>query len=146
MPIIGVRFSIGTMAAIENEMQISMSQETGNSRRMAEESGHLEREKRTVTEMIRIYCGDHHRAEDGLCSECNDLLTYAIKRLDCCLFGADKPICANCQIHCYKPAMREHIHEVMRYAGPRMLWRHPVMAARHLLDKSRPAPDLPRPR
>ena len=35
------------------------------------------------------------------------------------------------------------VREMMRYAGPRMLWRHPVLAIRHLLDGRRPAPDLP---
>ena len=30
--------------------------------------------------------------------------------------------------------------QVMRYAGPRMLWRHPILAIRHLLDGQRPLP------
>ena len=30
--------------------------------------------------------------------------------------------------------MRARIREVMRYAGPRMLLSHPLMALRHLLD------------
>ena len=30
--------------------------------------------------------------------------------------------------------MRERVREVMRYSGPRMLWRHPVLAAAHLMD------------
>ena len=30
----------------------------------------------------------------------------------------------------------------MRYAGPRMLWRHPLLSLYHLLDKRREAPDL----
>lgn len=28
--------------------------------------------------------------------------------------------------------MRQRMQEVMRYAGPRMLWHHPVAAIRHL--------------
>jgi hypothetical protein len=32
---------------------------------------------------------------------------------------------------------------VMRYTGPRMMWRHPVLAVRHVLDGRRPAPALP---
>jgi hypothetical protein len=38
--------------------------------------------------------------------------------------------------------MREKIRDVMRYAGPRMLLTHPVMAIAHLLDGLR----KPRPR
>ena len=33
------------------------------------------------------------------------------------------------------PQMRERIRAVMRYAGPRMITRHPVAAVRHLLGK-----------
>jgi hypothetical protein len=29
--------------------------------------------------------------------------------------------------------MRARIQTVMRYAGPRMLWRHPVLALRHFV-------------
>jgi hypothetical protein len=31
----------------------------------------------------------------------------------------------------------------MRYAGPRMLLRHPVLALRHVADGKRPAPPKP---
>ena len=37
-------------------------------------------------------------------------------------------------VHCYQPQMREQIRQVMRYSGPRMLFHHPVMAIRHLID------------
>jgi len=47
-----------------------------------------------------------------------------------CPFGPDKPTCAKCPIHCYKPQVRERVREVMRFAGPRMLLRHPVLAVR----------------
>jgi hypothetical protein len=39
--------------------------------------------------------------------------------------------------------MRARIRAVMRYAGPRMLFRHPVLAFFHLLDRRRGAPQLP---
>lgn len=55
-----------------------------------------------------------------------------------------KPTCANCPIHCYKRDMRGAIREVMRYAGPVMLLRHPVLAIAHLVDGRRPAPEWPR--
>jgi hypothetical protein len=32
----------------------------------------------------------------------------------------------------------------MRYAGPRMISRHPVLAVRHVIDGRRPAPELPK--
>ena len=103
--------------------------------------------------MIALYCRDHHAGDDaqgaagdeegdpavasggdGLCPECAELLDYARLRLEKCRYGADKPTCANCETHCYKPAMRERVREVMRYSGPRMLKRHPVLAVAHLVD------------
>ena len=32
---------------------------------------------------------------------------------------------------------------IMRWAGPRMLWRHPILTIRHLIDDRRPVPELP---
>jgi len=37
------------------------------------------------------------------------------------------------------------MREVMRFAGPRMMWRHPYLAIRHLLDERKKAPELPKP-
>jgi hypothetical protein len=94
----------------------------------------IAREKQTVRAMIRLYCRAHHGGGDGLCADCREVLDYAFCRLDRCPFGAEKTTCARCPIHCYKPSMREQARRVMRYAGPRMLWRHPVLAVRHWLD------------
>ena len=38
---------------------------------------------------------------------------------------------------------REEMKRIMRWAGPRMLWRHPILTIRHLIDDRRPAPELP---
>lgn len=62
------------------------------------------------------------------------MLDYAHQRLERCKFGEDKPSCTRCPVHCYKPAMREQIRQVMRYSGPRMLLHDPIMAIRHLWD------------
>ncbi len=92
------------------------------------------RERKTITAMIRLFCRGRHGARGSLCEECQQLQAYAMCRLDRCPFGAEKPTCANCPVHCYKPQRREQIREVMRYAGPRMLLRHPFLAMGHLLD------------
>ena len=94
----------------------------------------MSREKRTIEAMIGLYCRDHHGTRDGLCNDCRELRDYAHARLDRCRFQENKPTCARCPVHCYKPAMRTRVAAVMRYAGPRMLRRHPVLALRHLLD------------
>lgn len=94
----------------------------------------LEKEKKTIAAMIGIFCRDHHRtAGEALCPDCNDLLEYAGKRLDKCPFGENKGACSKCEIHCYKPDMRKYVTAVMRYSGPRMLRKHPLLAVDHLL-------------
>lgn len=98
--------------------------------------GRLERERATVAAMVRLFCRAHHGG-GALCSECAALLAYANYRLDRCPFEADKPTCVACPVHCYRAAERQRMREVMRWAGPRMLWRHPYLAIRHLLDERR---------
>lgn len=88
-------------------------------------------EKLTVEAMVRIYCHDRHGC-GGICEDCRKLLDYAFARLDRCPQASAKPTCAQCSVHCYRPEMRESIRVVMRYAGPRMIFLHPVMAIRHL--------------
>lgn len=97
----------------------------------------IEREKRTVGVMIALYCGANHSTKGELCGECRKLRDYAFARLDRCPFGARKPTCAKCPVHCYKPAMKDQIRKIMRYAGPRMLYRHPALALMHQLDSLR---------
>jgi hypothetical protein len=102
----------------------------------------LAREQHTIEAMIAMYCHDHHAVAGGdVCPACAALMDYARVRLDTCRYGTEKPTCATCPTHCYKPVMRERVREVMRYSGPRMLKRHPVLAVAHLVDGRRPAPD-----
>lgn len=91
--------------------------------------------------MIGIYCKDHHDTKDQLCPECDELREYAFIRLDKCKFGEEKPTCANCTVHCYKPDKREQVRAVMRYSGPRMLLRHPLLAIAHIVDGKKTPPD-----
>jgi len=97
------------------------------------------REDKTVAAMIALYCHQHHSG-DGLCPECSALLDYTRQRLDKCPFQEGKTTCAKCPVHCFQPAMRERIRAVMRYSGPRMIFRHPIAAIRHLIDGRRKEP------
>jgi hypothetical protein len=107
----------------------------------------LAREAKTIAAMLRIWCRDHHgelvRNADRLCPECAGLLAYACKRLGHCPYGPAKPTCVHCPIHCYGKRQREQVRDVMRYAGPRMLTRHPWLAIAHLIDGRRPVPPRP---
>jgi hypothetical protein len=100
----------------------------------------IEREAATIRAMVVIFCHDLHGTEDGLCADCTTLLRYAEERLVRCPFGEEKPTCANCPVHCYKADMRERVRAVMRYSGPKMALRHPVLSALHLLDGRKKPP------
>ena len=100
----------------------------------------LARERLTMGKMVGIYCAAHHKSlDDALCDSCHEFLDYAELRLEKCPYGEDKPTCANCPIHCYKPARKAQAKAIMRYAGPRMLLRHPFLAIAHQLDSFRKA-------
>lgn len=96
----------------------------------------IDNERRTVELMIRLYC----RSKEGnsqLCGKCKELLEYADSRLSKCHFGENKPTCRRCPVHCYRPEMRRHMQDVMRYAGPRMFFYHPIIAIRHIFRELR---------
>lgn len=103
----------------------------------------MQREAQTITAMINMYCRHHHE-RPRLCPECLALLRYSRKRLSSCPFQEGKTTCGKCSIHCYQPKMREKVRQVMRYAGPRMMLRHPWMAFMHLLDGLRKKPIDPK--
>ena len=102
----------------------------------------ISREKLTIKKMIDLYQAKcpQASAEPG---HYEALFVYAQKRLDKCVFGEEKPACKQCPVHCYQPAKREEMKQIMRWAGPRMLWRHPILTVRHLIDDKRPVPELP---
>ena len=104
------------------------------------EGKRLAREWRTIAAIIGCYCHDHHATGAALCPECQELLDYAAIRLERCRFGLEKPVCAKCPVHCYQRARREQVRAVMRFAGPRMLRRHPILSLRHWLDGYRKVP------
>lgn len=93
-----------------------------------------EQEKLLVSQMIRYYCRKKHHTKQGLCDQCAQLDTYARNRSEHCPFMENKTFCSNCKVHCYKPEMREKIRQVMRFSGPRMLLKHPIMVIRHGIE------------
>lgn len=100
----------------------------------------MTRELRTIKAMIHMYCRDQHENKRALCAECKELLEFARFRLEKCPFQENKTTCAKCPVHCYKPVMREKIRTVMRYAGPRMFYQHPILTLYHIIDGRRKEP------
>ncbi len=94
-----------------------------------------EKERKLIPVMIRSYCHGKHKAKgENICEECKALTEYALFRLEKCPFKVNKKFCSFCKIHCYKPEMREKIKDVMKWAGPRMIFTHPVFAFKHVFQ------------
>lgn len=81
---------------------------------------HLDREKHDAALPAEV-----HHPNSGkrvFCSECADLLTYAIqKRIRCPL--DPKPTCKKCHVHCYSREYRAKIRGIMAYSGRRMVMK-----------------------
>jgi hypothetical protein len=107
---------------------------------MSQKRPRIDRENQTVGAMIHMYCVAKHHV-NHLCPDCCELKDYALERLDKCPFQEGKTTCVKCPVHCYRPSMRERIRIVMRYAGPRMTYRHPAMTLFHLVDGMRNKPE-----
>jgi hypothetical protein len=94
----------------------------------------LEREDKTIKSMIRIYCTGEHKSKHGLCTECEEVYAYTTFRISKCPHKEHKPACTNCEIHCFKPQMKDKIKVIMRYSGPKMLIYHPILSFMHFFD------------
>ncbi len=110
---------------------------------MSSLNSRIERESKTVSAMIALYCHKHHGSGKELCIECLSLEGYARQHLQRCPFQAGKTTCVKCPMHCFNSGNRDKIRMIMRYAGPRMLYRHPLVTVRHLIDGRRQKPVSP---
>jgi hypothetical protein len=80
-----------------------------------------EKDQHILEQFVDIYCRGKHGTNNGsLCTDCENLLSYSLQRLERCPQDP-KPDCKHCEIHCYKPVYREKIRDVMRYSGKRLL-------------------------
>lgn len=102
------------------------------------------REKTVISQMVCIHCAGVHDAAarteraycgEAVCPACKELDDYAVLRTERCRNMDSKTSCEECGNHCYAPEMRERIRAVMRYAGPRMITKHPIAAIRHLAGR-----------
>jgi hypothetical protein len=111
----------------------------------------LNKDLKTLAVFIGTYCKHHHQdqvkaparlkthdvnaianQELELCPSCRKLLTHAfVKRSHCPMHP--KPACKHCPNHCYAPAYRQMIREVMKDSGMRLMLSGRVDYLFHLL-------------
>jgi hypothetical protein len=111
----------------------------------------LQKDLRTLATFIRIYCTHKHKDQPKapvalnthdveaiagrpilLCADCRKLLGHAfVKRSRCPM--DPKPACKHCPSHCYHPAYRQRIRQVMKYSGRRLVLTGRLDYLYHLL-------------
>lgn len=106
---------------------------------MTNRTARIQRERDTIEAMVNIFCAGKHKGpiashSNVLCKECTSTLSYALQRIDFCPHKSEKPSCANCSVHCYRGEWAEKIKQLMRYAGPKMIFKHPILAFFHIWD------------
>ena len=95
------------------------------------------REKRMVDAMVIIFCKDHHGYSGAPCGKCAEFGVYAKNRLENCKYQEKKPVCGRCGLTCYNLQNKECAETVFNYAGPRMMFQHPLLGLQHFLDAFR---------
>ena len=101
----------------------------------------IQKDTDKLVRFLSIYCNAHHQHRlrksfnfdhfkvpakvlkgPELCMECSKLLRHAITMRALCPLEP-KPKCRNCPQHCYRPLYKEQMETVMKYVGPRALFR-----------------------
>jgi predicted amidophosphoribosyltransferase len=88
----------------------------------------IDRERHALTAQLHIYCRARHGAGQKLCSACADRQHYIAERMERCELRAAKPTCTTCAFRCYAPPQQVKLRAILRYAGPRLLRKHPLLA------------------
>lgn len=91
---------------------------------------------RVIGKFVEVFCAGKHGAIQrslfllpenlgsfNLCPECAEFASYAIARRLNCPLEPDKPVCKHCHIHCYAPAQRKRMQEIMAYSGRKLIMR-----------------------
>jgi secreted Zn-dependent insulinase-like peptidase len=84
--------------------------------------------------MVHIYCKSNHEIHEELCPECAELLEYAKTRLDKCPFQEKKRHLWQVFTALLQALNERQSEKVMRYADPRVLLHHPLLAMRNVID------------
>lgn len=98
----------------------------------------IEKDRRTLEAIGRIYCqGNHASCEkdaSGMCPECRAAIEQTLARTEVCPHNHEGN-CQDCTTPCHRGEAKQQIKNIMRYAAPRMIFRHPFMTLEYLRKK-----------
>lgn len=95
----------------------------------------IDKEKDIVKIMVMMYSKGHDKIPYEKNEELKKLYAYCQARLERCPYKEKKSFCSNCKIHCYEKNKRQQIKAVMKYSGPRMLFKHPILLIKHSMQR-----------
>ena len=111
---------------------MSLSQSTEEWRSSKE----CQQEIDTIRAIVSLHCRKKHdHPPKLLCSECEDLLTYCEQKIQYCPWGDKRGQCVTCKSNCFHPDYIKRIKPMMRWAGPRLIFYHPIKLLRHYLRR-----------
>lgn len=100
----------------------------------------LDKDRRTLEAIGSIYCRGNHDAAKrdaaGMCPECREAIEQTLDRASSCPHGHEGN-CQDCKTHCQRGEAQVRIKAIMRYAAPRMAFRHPIMTLEYMRKKLR---------
>ena len=95
----------------------------------------MQKDCRVIAAFTEIWCSGHRHEQRRavslpgrhkpfqLCQACADLVAYAVTKRIKCPLEPEKPDCKQCAIHCYAPAQRARVRQIMAWSGRRMILR-----------------------
>lgn len=100
----------------------------------------IDKDRRTLEAIGSIYCRGNHDAIEkdaaGMCPECREAIEQTLARAASCPHGHEGN-CQDCETHCQRGEAQLRIKAIMKYAAPRMAFRHPIMTIEYLRKKLR---------
>lgn len=77
---------------------------------------------------------NHRRLQYKIGSHCYEIIKNAFKHINRCPHSFYKTFCHHCPTKCYTCCELEDINPIMAYSGKRILFKHPIMGIRFVIN------------
>ena len=88
-----------------------------------------EERRKLLLQTMGSYCRDVH-GNENLCDQCQELLDYALVRLNRCPNNLTNIPCWRCPCPCYSEEMRHRMKDVMEHSKP-FFRKHPLISLKY---------------
>lgn len=103
-------------------------------RKEPELKNNVPKEKEHIRKTFGEYCNANHGTTDGkLCAKCTAVLSTVLIKISRCPYSIGKPICEQCETHCFGERFTNEFLAIMKGGQRKMLLSHPIMTVKHKL-------------